>query len=208
MNDNKIKVLIADDHALMRMGLRALLDTQRDIEVLGEATDGADALRKTARLKPDIVIMDIMMPGTDGIAATQQLSERHPDVRILVLTTSTSSDDLSRALKAGAAGAILKSEANAKLLAAIRAIARGEQSVSPEVSAMLAKDPPADELSPRQREILIAMSRGLTNKEIATSLDCSPESVKDRINAICTKLGAANRTEAVTIALRKHLLKI
>ena len=208
MNDNKIKVLIADDHALMRMGLRALLDTQRDIEVLGEATDGADALRKTARLKPDIVIMDIMMPGTDGIAATQQLSERHPDVRILVLTTSTSSDDLSRALKAGASGAILKSEANAKLLAAIRAIGRGEQSVSPEVSAMLAKDPPADELSPRQREILIAMSRGLTNKEIATSLDCSPESVKDRINAICTKLGAANRTEAVTIALRKHLLKI
>ena len=208
MNDNKIKVLIADDHALMRMGLRALLDTQRDIEVLGEATDGADALRKTARLKPDIVIMDIMMPGTDGIAATQQLSERHPDVRILVLTTSTSSDDLSRALKAGASGAILKSEANAKLLAAIRAIGRGEQSVSPEVSAMLAKDPPADELSPRQREILIAMSRGLTNKEIATSLDCSPESVKDRINAICTKLGASNRTEAVTIALRKHLLKI
>ena len=208
MNDNKIKILIADDHALMRMGLRALLDTQRDIEVLGEATDGADALRKTARLKPDIVIMDIMMPGTDGIAATQQMSERHPDVRILVLTTSTSSDDLSRALKAGAAGAILKSEANAKLLAAIRAIARGEQSVSPEVSAMIAKDPPADELSPRQREILIALSRGLTNKEIATSLDCSPESVKDRINAICTKLGASNRTEAVTIALRKHLLKI
>ena len=208
MNDSKIKVLIADDHALMRMGLRALLDTQRDIEVLGEATDGADALRKTARLKPDIVIMDIMMPGTDGIAATQQLSERHPDVRILVLTTSTSSDDLSRALKAGAAGAILKSEANANLLAAIRAIACGEQSVSPEVSAMIAKDPPADELSPRQHEILIAMSRGLTNKEIATSLDCSPESVKDRINAICTKLGAANRTEAVTIALRKHLLKI
>ena len=208
MNDSKIKVLIADDHALMRMGLRALLDTQRDIEVLGEATDGADALRKTARLKPDIVIMDIMMPGTDGIAATQQLSERHPDVRILVLTTSTSSDDLSRALKAGAAGAILKSEANAKLLAAIRAIARGEQSVSPEVSAMIAKDPPADELSPRQREILIALSKGLTNKEIATSLDCSPESVKDRINAICTKLGASNRTEAVTIALRKHLLKI
>ena len=208
MNDNEIKVLIADDHALMRMGLRALLDTQRDIAVLGEATDGADALRKTARLRPDIVIMDIMMPGTDGIAATQQLSERHPDVRILVLTTSTSSDDLSRALKAGAAGAILKSEANAKLLAAIRAIARREQSVSPEVSAMIAKDPPADELSPRQQEILFALSRGLTNKEIATSLDCSPESVKDRINAICTKLGAANRTEAVAIALRKQLLKI
>lgn len=206
MNDSKIKVLIADDHALMRMGLRALLDTQPDLEVVGEATDGADAVRKTLRLKPDVVVMDILMPGLDGIAATRQLAERQPDVRVLVLTTSTSSDDLSRALRAGAAGAILKSEANAKLLAAIRAISRGERSVSPEVHAMIAQDPPADELSPRQREILLAMSRGLTNKEIAVSLDCSPESVKDRINAICTNLGAANRTEAVTIALRKHLL--
>ena len=208
MNDTKIKVLIADDHALMRMGLRALLDTQADIEVVGEATDGADAVRKALRLKPDVVVMDIMMPGTDGIAATQQLSENPNGAHVLILTTSTSSDDLNRALRAGAAGAILKSEANAKLLGAIRTVARGKKSVSPEVNTMIAHDPPADDLSPRQREILLALSRGLTNKEIATSLGCSPESVKDRINAICTKLGAANRTEAVTIALRKHLVQV
>ena len=205
---DRTRILIVDDHALMRMGLRALLDTQGDIEVVGEAIDGDDAVRKAAKLSPDIVIMDLLMPGTDGVSATQRLIAEQPGTRILVLTTSTSSDDLDHALKAGAAGAILKSETNTILLKAIRAVAGGETFVSPEVRASIVQDPPAEDLSPRQKEILAAMSRGLTNKEIATSLDCSPESVKDRINAICAKLDAANRTEAVTIALRKHLLKI
>ena len=204
----KIKVLIADDHALMRMGLKALLETQPDIETIGEASDGSEAVRKARKLQPDVIIMDILMPGTDGIEATRQITEALPAVKILILTTSTSSDDLNRAIQAGAAGAVLKSEANKRLLSAIRAIAKGASAISSEVRTMIDDDPPAAELTPRQMEILGEMARGLTNKEIAAALSCSPESVKDRINAICTKLGAANRSEAISIALRKHLLKI
>ena len=204
----KIKILIADDHALMRMGLKALLETQPDIETIGEASDGSEAVRKARKLQPDVIIMDILMPGTDGIEATRQITEALPAVKILILTTSTSSDDLNRAIQAGAAGAVLKSEANKRLLSAIRAIAKGASAISSEVRTMIDDDPPAAELTPRQMEILGEMARGLTNKEIAAALSCSPESVKDRINAICTKLGAANRSEAISIALRKHLLKI
>ena len=204
----KIKVLIADDHALMRMGLKALLETQPDIETVGEASDGSEAVRKARKSPPDVVIMDILMPGTDGIEATRRITEALPGVKILILTTSTSSDDLNRAIQAGAAGAVLKSEANKRLLSAIRAVAKGASAISSEVRTMIDEDPPAAELTPRQMEILGEMARGLTNKEIAAALSCSPESVKDRINAICTKLGAANRSEAISIALRKHLLKI
>ena len=203
----KIKVLIADDHALMRMGLKALLETQPDIETVGEASDGSEAVRKARKSPPDVVIMDILMPGTDGIEATRRITEALPGVKILILTTSTSSDDLNRAIQAGAAGAVLKSEANKRLLSAIRAVAKGASAISSEVRTMIDEDPPAAELTPRQMEILGEMARGLTNKEIATALSCSPESVKDRINSICTKLGAANRSEAISIALRKHLLK-
>lgn len=204
----KIKILIADDHALMRMGLKALLETQPDIETIGEASDGDEALRKARKFLPDVIIMDILMPGTDGIEATRQITEALPDVKILILTTSTSSDDLNRAIQAGAAGAVLKSEANKRLLSGIRAVAKGASAISSEVRTMIDEDPPAAELTPRQMEILGEMARGLTNKEIAAALSCGPESVKDRINAICTKLGAANRSEAISIALRKHLLKI
>lgn len=204
----KIKVLIADDHALMRMGLKALLETQPDIETVGEASDGSEAVRKARKSLPDVVIMDILMPGTDGIEATRRITEALPGVKILILTTSTSSDDLNRAIQAGAAGAVLKSEANKRLLSAIRSVANGASAISSEVRTMIDEDPPAAELTPRQMEILGEMARGLTNKEIATALSCSPESVKDRINSICTKLGAANRSEAISIALRKHLLKI
>ena len=204
----KIRVLIADDHALMRMGLKSLLETQPDIETVGEASDGSEAVRKARKFLPDVIIMDILMPGTDGIEATRQITEALPDVKILILTTSTSSDDLNRAIQAGAAGAVLKSEANKRLLSAIRAIAKGASAISSEVRTMIDEDPPAAELTPRQMEILGEMARGLTNKEIAAALSCGPESVKDRINAICTKLGAANRSEAISIALRKHLLKI
>ena len=204
----KIRVLIADDHALMRMGLKSLLETQPDIETVGEASDGSEAVRKARKLLPDVIIMDILMPGTDGIEATRQITEALPDVKILILTTSTSSDDLNRAIQAGAAGAVLKSEANKRLLSGIRAVAKGASTSSTEVRTMIDEDPPAAELTPRQMEILGEMARGLTNKEIAAALSCGPESVKDRINAICTKLGAANRSEAISIALRKHLLKI
>lgn len=199
----KIRVLVADDHAIVRMGLVALIESQVDMQIVGEAEDGAEAVSKVSKLKPDIVLMDVMMPVMDGIEATRRISP----TRVLALTTSAVSDDIASVLKAGAWGVVMKSEANQKLLAAIRSVARGEKVESKAANEVLGQNPPAGRLSPRQLEILEAVSRGLTNNEIANMLGVSPESVKDRVNLCCQKLGAANRTEAVAIAYRRHLLK-
>lgn len=214
----KIRVFVVDDHAIVRMGVAALVDSQPDMKLVGEAEDGGDAVRMAARLRPDVILMDIMMPGMDGISAIRKIRDdcargaepgggdgRKPG--ILVLTTSTVSDDLAAALDAGASGVVIKSEANSKLLAAIRAVASDGQVCSTEAQAAIRRDPPAQSLSPRQREILAAVARGLSNPEIAAMFGCSVESIKDRISICCQKLGAANRTEAVATAYRKHLLK-
>lgn len=205
---NKIKVLIVDDHAVYRMGLIALLDTEPDIEVVGEAEDGRSALRKAAKLFPDVVVMDLMMPVMDGIAATREFREQLPSAKVLILTTSTTSDDLANALKNGAAGAITKSDATSKLVSAIRTVAAGRESISGEIKRLIADDPPIPELSPRQLEILQSITRGLTTPDIAKQLGISAESVKMHSSILFAKLGASNRTEAVAIALRKHLLKV
>ena len=203
---DKIRVLIVDDHALVRMGLIALLGTEPDVDVVGEAEDGAAAVRKALRLRPDVVVMDIMMPGTDGITATRELKERLPGVRVLILTTSTASDDIARALEAGASGAITKSTANAKLIIALKAVAAGRRYLAPEIEELMTADPPVQKLTNRQTEILRSVTRGLTNADIALQLGIGAESVKDHLNAIFAKIGAANRSEAVAIALRKHLV--
>lgn len=200
-------VLIADDHAIVRMGLAALLEPEPGIRVIGEADDGDVAIRKAMRNKPDIVIMDIMMPVRDGISATQAIKSRLPHTRVLILTTSTVSDDLSRALEAGADGAITKSNANAQLLTAIRAIATGKRWVSPEIEKQIATDPPVQKLTERQEVILSSIVRGLTNADIAHQLGIREDSVKEHLNLIFSKIGAANRAEAVAIALRRHLLR-
>ena len=200
-------VLIADDHAIVRMGLSALLEPEPGIRVIGEADDGDVAIRKAMRNKPDIVIMDIMMPVRDGISATQEIKSRLPHTRVLILTTSTVSDDLSRALEAGADGAITKSNANAQLLTAIRAIAAGKRWVSPEIEKQIATDPPVQKLTERQEQVLSSIVRGLTNADIAHQLGIREDSVKEHLNLIFSKIGAANRAEAVAIALRRHLLR-
>ena len=202
-----IRVLIADDHAIVRMGLSALLDAEDDIEVVGEADDGKAAVRTVLKLQPDVVVLDLMMPVMDGIAATREIKAKLPSVKVLILTTSTVSDDLAHAIDAGADGAITKSTANAKLLSAIRTVAAGRKFISPEVARLIATDPPAPSLTDRQRDILDGLTRGLTNAEIANQLGIALDSVKEHINVVFSKLGAANRTEAVAIALRKQLLK-
>ena len=203
----KIRVLVADDHAIVRMGLIALLAIDGDIEVVGEAEDGAEAVKLAESTKPDVVIMDIMMPVMDGIDATAEIVKRVPGAKVLVLTTSNSSDDYSRALAAGARGIVVKRAANMELLSSIRKVADEKTVMSPEARRLMQEDPPAPKFTDRQLGIIHSMMRGLTNHEIATQFNITPDCVKAHIKRVCNKIGAANRTEAVAIALRKHLLK-
>ncbi len=205
---NKIRILIVDDHKVVRTGLKALLSSEPDFEVVGEADDGKAALRETLALKPDIIIMDLMMAGTDGETATRKILARIPESRILVLTSYTSSDIIARALKAGAVGAVLKTADDAVLTAAIRAVAEGNTYLSPEVSRLMRHEPPTRQLTPRQSEVLQSLTRGLTNADIARQLGICETCVEEHVSAILDKIGAANRTEAVALALKKHLLKI
>jgi len=207
MKNSKVRVLIADDHSVVRMGLASLLGTAKNVEIAGEAVNGEDAVRKALKLRPDIVVMDIVMPKKDGVAATEEILAAAPDTKVLILTTFGTSDDISRALKVGATGAIMKSATNRELLAAVQSVAQGKRFISAEVEGILANDPPIPELSQRQSEILESIARGLTNKEIATQLDISLESVKSHVKVILEKLEASSRTEAAAIAQRKNLLK-
>ena len=204
----KIRIIIADDHAVMRMGLIALFDTVGEFEVVAEAADGEEAVELATRHKPDIIIMDLVMPVLDGVAATEKITKSCPDVRVLLLTTYGSSDGIAHALDAGASGAVLKSASNDELIAAIKAVAAGQKSISGDVQRLLQDDPPIKPLTPRQAEILSYVTRGLTNQDIAKVLGIRVDSVAQNLSAIFAKLNAANRAEAITIALRKHLLKL
>lgn len=204
----KIKILVADDHAIVRVGIVTLLNRFPDFEIVGEAGNGAVAVSKALKLAPDVVVLDLVMPKMDGVTATAALHEKLPGAKVLILTSFGTSEDISRALNAGAVGAILKTAANSELVSTIRRVAAGKRIVSPEIENMLANDPPVPELSPRQRDILESIMRGLTNNQIAMQFEISPESVKTHIAKLFEKIGAASRSEAVSIALRKQLLKI
>ena len=205
---SEIKVLIADDHAVVRMGLSALLGAEDDIEVVGEAKNGEETVREALRLMPDVVVMDLVMPKKDGVAATAELRERLPSARVLILTSYSTSDGIAHAIEAGAAGALMKSAENESLISAIRAVHAGKRVIPAGVKRLMAEDPPVPELSPRQLEILASITKGLSNDDIAKQLGIGRASIKTHVLALFQKLGAANRAEAVAIALRKHLLKI
>ena len=207
MND-KIRVLIADDHTIVRMGLTAMLETEADINVVGHAKNGVEALAEAQRLHPDIVIMDLMMPKKDGVEATAELKDMQPSVKVIILTTFGTSDGIAHAIKCGAVGAVLKNAEDTELVTAIRKVAAGGRYISPEIKQQLENDPPIPELTPRQMQVLQSMTRGLTNRDIAKQLGIRQDGVNLHVNAILQKIGAANRTEAVAIAMRKHLLKM
>ena len=204
----RIRVLIADDHTIVRIGLKALFAEEADLEVIGEAKNGLEAVKIALETNPDVVIMDLQMPKKDGVEATRELAEKLPSAAIAILTTYGTSDGIAHALQVGAKGAMLKTADDARLVASIRKIAAGEKYVSPDIRKLLAENPPVPELSARQQEILQSLTTGLTNKEIAQQLGIRRDSVEDHINTLFAKLGVTNRTEAVAIALRKHLLKI
>ena len=190
------------------MGLGALLGAEEDIEVVGEAKNGEETVSVALALTPDVIIMDLAMPKKDGAAATAELHERLPSAKVLVLTSYSTSDGIARAIEAGAAGALMKSVENEALVDAIRAIHAGKRIIPANIRRLLAEDPPVPELSLRQREILASITRGLSNDDIAQQLGIGKASIKTHVLALYQKLGAANRAEAVAIALRKHLLKI
>lgn len=202
------RILIADDHALLRMGLASLIGYQKDLEVVGEAKNGLEAVRLAADLKPDLVIMDLMMPDMNGAEATRRIHENDPKTRILILTSFGDSIDVVQALDNGASGVVLKDTPNDTLLDVMRNVAGGHTFVQPEIRQILDESPEKTILTPRQQEILHSAARGLSTEDIAKQFDISVDGVKKHFMAIFAKLNAATRSEAVAIALRKHLLKI
>ena len=205
---NKIKVLVADDHAIVRIGLKSVLDYETDIEVVGEAKNGIEAVQEAERTQPDVIIMDLVMPRKDGVSATREIHDRLPDTKILILTTFGTSDGIAHALEEGASGAMMKTADDEKIVSAIRRIARGETYISPDIRRQLEENPPVPKLSPRQTEVLTMIANGKSNKEIAAELGIRIDSVEDIANALYAKLSVSNRAEAVDIAHRKHLLKV
>ena len=203
----QISVLIADDHGIVRMGLKSLLETEDDIVVVGEAADGAKAVSETLRLRPDVVIMDLMMPKKDGAVATRELRTANCNSRILLLTTFSTSEGINKALEAGADGALFKSSADDEITNAVRQVHGGAKFISKPVKKLLATDPPVPEFTQKQLDILTAVVQGLNNKEIAYKFDIKQITVKNHLKAIFAKLGVTNRTEAATVATRKQLVK-
>lgn len=202
-------VLLVDDHAIFRMGLASLLSTVKDIKVIGDAGDGKTAVAKALALRPDVIIMDLLMPGgMDGAETTKQLLTEWPEAKVVILTTYETADGIGHALDAGARGALVKKAELDSVLEAIRAVAKGELFVAEEITQVLKSSATCPPLSPRQTDVLELVSLGLSNDDIAYKLGISAPVVRDYLKAIFAKIGAANRAEAVAIALRKHLLKI
>jgi two-component system response regulator NreC len=211
----RIRILLADDHTVLRSGLRALLSAQADLEVAGEAADGAEALRLAQTIKPDVVVMDIGMPGVSGIDATARIRRELPSTKVLILSMHDDQGYLRQALRAGASGYVLKKAADTELLAAIRAAARGEVFLDPSLAKEFVEDvvlPKAQEsdipmLSDREREVLHLLARGHTNQQVADRLCIGVKSVETYKARLMDKLGLKGRAELVRYALTHGLLK-
>ena len=208
----KIRVLIVDDHAVVRNGLRFFLLAAEGLELVGEAASGEEALTQCARLQPDVVLMDLMMPGMGGVSAIRALREQNPDTRVIALTSFEEEDLVQKALSAGASGYLLKNVAAEDLAKAIRAARVGQSTLSPEVTQMLVNAinqprPNAHfDLTPRELEVLGLMVKGQSNAEIAQSLTVSLSTVKFHVSSIFSKLHVDSRAEAVAVALQKRLV--
>jgi len=203
-----IRVFIVDDHAIVRKGIRALLSTEAGIEVVGEAENGADAVRQAKVLQPDVILMDLVMPQMDGIEATRQITGQHPGMRILVLTSFAADDKVFPAIKAGALGYLLKDSGPEDLLRAIRQVSRGEPSLEPSIARRVLTElvhPPTktrttDPLTEREVEVLRLIAQGRSNREIADLLVITEMTVRTHVSNILSKLHLASRTQATTFA--------
>jgi DNA-binding NarL/FixJ family response regulator len=207
----QIRVLIADDHPVVRAGLHGMLARQPDLELVGEASAGEEVLRLVEKLCPAVVLMDLRMPGMDGVTATRQIAACFPQTQVLVLTTYDTDADILSAVQAGATGYLLKDTPRETLYRAIRAAARGETVLAPTVAARLlgqVRAPAQEALSVREIEVLSCVARGASNKETARQLHISESTVKTHLIHIFGKLGVSDRTEAVTTALQRGILRL
>jgi DNA-binding NarL/FixJ family response regulator len=205
-----IRVLVVDDHPVVRSGLVGMLGVANGLEVVGEAADGDEALARVAADEPDVVLMDLRMPRRDGVSATEAILARHPGVKVLVLTTYDTDTDILRAVEAGATGYLLKDTPHAELVDGVRAAARGETVLAPPVAARLMSrmrtPAPGTAPSPRELEVLAAVARGLSNAEIGRELYIGEATVKTHLQRLFGKLGVDDRTHAVTVAIERGLL--
>ena len=213
-----IRVVVADDQALMRGGFRMILDAQDDLEVVGEAIDGADAVRAFERLHPDVVVMDVRMPTMDGIEATRRITALDAAARVLILTTFDLDEYVYEALRAGASGFLLKDRPPEELVAAVRVVAAGEALLAPSVTrrliaefasrpAQTAQSEGLDELTEREREVLVLMAQGASNAEIARRLFVAETTVKTHVGHVLQKLGLRDRAQAVVLAYESGLVR-
>ena len=217
-----ISVVLADDQALMRMGFRMVLEAEEDIAVVGEASDGTSALAQAKALHPDVILMDVRMPGMNGIEATERIAQECPGTRVLILTTFDLDEYAFAGLRAGASGFLLKDTRPAELAEAIRTVASGEAVVSPRITQRMlemfatslpnsgtpaqASDPRIDSLTPREKEILVLMSQGMSNAEIAEHLVVSATTVKTHVGNVLAKLDVRDRVQAVVVAYETGLM--
>jgi DNA-binding NarL/FixJ family response regulator len=211
VTDDRIRILICDDHPVVRSGLRGMIQSQPDMEVVAEAADGAEAVTRAGRFRPDVVLMDLRMPGMDGVAATASIKEEHSEINVLILTTYDTDADILRALEKGATGFLLKDEREDRLFDAIREAARGKSSLAPGVASRLVERLRGDadsHVSDREIEILMQVAQGRSNREIARELLISDSTVKAHMLHIFDKLGVTDRTAAVTTALRRGIIRL
>jgi DNA-binding NarL/FixJ family response regulator len=213
---DKIKVLLVDDHAIMRDGIKALLSLNSDITIVGEASDGKEAIEKMAEMKPDVIIMDIAMPGMDGLEATRRIKKQWPGVKVLVLTQYDNREYILTAIKAGAAGYVPKRALGSELVTAVRSVYKGDSFLHPSAATALVEDyrqqvkgaEPYDALTPREREILKLIAEGHTSREIAENLYISLKTVTGHRTRLMEKLDLHNRTELFKFAVRKGLVTL
>jgi two-component system, NarL family, response regulator LiaR len=208
-----IRVLVVDDHAVVRQGLRGLLELQDGIEVAGDASDGDQGVEAATRLRPDVILMDLVMPALDGVAAMRLLRERLPETRVIVLTSFLDDDKLLPALRAGAAGYLLKNAEPQEVVRAVRAAHAGKTVIDSVVAARLVetlaaddRGDPIDLLTPREREVLVLIGRGYANKRIALELGLAEKTVKTHVGHVLAKLGVSDRTQAAIAAVRAGLV--
>jgi DNA-binding NarL/FixJ family response regulator len=202
------RILVADDHYLVRMGLVGLVNTQPGLKIVGEASDGRQAVELYEKLQPDLVLMDTRMPVKDGIEATLEIRAKHPQARILMLTAFDGDADIRRALEAGAQGYVLKSSTGEKLIPALHAVAQGRLWLPQEITARLDSKKSFEQLTPREVEILNELAKGLANKQIADVFNITEYTVKGHLKNILAKLRVADRTEAVTVALQRGIIHL